>query len=433
MNPEGLALFPFVKGTLHSFYKDFDLTLGDQTTYLLKLTLEEDSRKQRTLGFITADEQLAIFERIGGRYKKDVVEKEIAGFSLSEALKNWSAKFSEPVLVYQPRLDSLFIGLAPWDKRLHTLAMTGVLNDLVLTEAEAKSWGVSSLKILEGANGFFDVDLFCRMFPILPEIQPAVKPPKGEWILAWSEEFDGRSLNSENWAITVDAWGGGNNELQFYTARRKNIRVENGHLVLEAHREDYTAHDPHSGVTQTREYTSGKITTKERVSWQYGKIEVRAQLPAGQGLWPAVWMLPEGTVYGSDWAANGEIDIVETLGQEPAKIYSNIQYGGAWPNQQNSSETFTLSDGTDFAQAFHTFAIEWEEGEIRWYVDDELYATKTEWYSEIGRYPAPFDQPFYLIMNLAIGGDWPLPPDATTPMPGQVLVDSIKIYQRAPS
>jgi beta-glucanase (GH16 family) len=243
-----------------------------------------------------------------------------------------------------------------------------------------------------------------------------------KWQLVWRDEFEGKSLDYSRWGVEFNALGGGNQELQFYSDRKENVRVEKGHLVLEARRDNY------AGLGTQREYSSGRVRTKHRGDWKYGRVEVRAKLPKGQGMWPAIWMMPTEEQYGS-WAASGEIDIMEMQGHAPNKVFGTLHYGARWPDNTHTGDTYTLKQG-DFSQEFHTFAIEWEEGEIRWYVDGEHYQTQTKWSSTGGAFPAPFDQPFHLILNLAVGGRWVGPPDATTTFPQQLRVDYVRVYQQ---
>ena len=242
-----------------------------------------------------------------------------------------------------------------------------------------------------------------------------------EWKLVWSDEFTGSSLDYSKWECEVNAFGGGNHELQIYTDRPKNVRVENGLLILEAHRDNAELYGT------SREFSSGRIRTKHRGDWKYAKAEVRAKLPAGRGLWSAIWMLPTEHVYGP-WARSGEIDIMEAKGQEPNKIWGTLHYGDRWPDNSHSGETSTLPQG-GFDQDFHTFGVEWEEGEIRWYVDGKLWQTQTKWHSGGGEFPAPFDQEFHLLLNLAVGGGFLGPPDDSTPFPSQMQVDWVRIYK----
>lgn len=243
-----------------------------------------------------------------------------------------------------------------------------------------------------------------------------------EWKLIWQDEFEGKSLNYQQWETEVNAFGGGNQELQIYTDRPQNVRVEDGHLVLEAHRDN-------AGIAGTvREYSSGRIRSKHRGDWKYGRFEIRAKLPAGQGLWPAIWMLPTDEKYGT-WASSGEIDIMEFKGQEPKTVLGTLHYGGQWPNNAYSGDKIELKQGS-FTEDFHTFAIEWEAGVIRWYVDGKLYQTQTKWHSAGAEFPAPFDQRFHLVMNLSVGGQFVGNPNAETQFPAQFVVDYVRVYQK---
>lgn len=244
------------------------------------------------------------------------------------------------------------------------------------------------------------------------------------WKLAWADEFDGPQLDFTKWAVEENAHGGGNNELQVFLDRPENVRLENGQLVLEARKETYSL------AGQTRQFTSARLRTKHRADWTYCRVEVRAKLPRGRGIWPAIWMLPTHEKYGP-WAASGEIDIAEVIGHEPHQVHGTIHFGGKWPRQQSAGKPYALRQGT-FADDFHVFAVEWERDAFRWYVDGQLVSTQTKWRSEGGPFPAPFDQPFHLLLNLSVGGNWPGPPDATTVFPARMLVDYVRVYQRTP-
>ena len=240
--------------------------------------------------------------------------------------------------------------------------------------------------------------------------------------LAWSDEFYLPSINSANWTHQIMG-DGGNLELQYYTARPVNSRVEDGRLVIEAHREDYQVGG------QTYRFTSARLRTAGKQDFLYGKIEARIKLPRGTGLWPAFWMMPTDNVYGG-WAASGEIDIMESA-NDMYIIGGTIHYGGEWPDNVYSGNTY--SNGMDFSADYHIYSIEWEPDVIRWYVDSILYSTKTSWWSSGGEYPAPFNQRFHIILNLAVGGtytgiyDWR---DVTTDLPQQMLVDWVRVYQK---
>lgn len=224
--------------------------------------------------------------------------------------------------------------------------------------------------------------------------------------LIWSDEFDGTVPDPEKWSYELGNWkldasgnfitsGWGNNEQQFYTDR--NAIVHDGILTIAARHEDYM--DPVQG---SYSYTSARLSSQYKFSTCGGRIEVRARCDAGKSLWPAIWMLPEDSAYGG-WAASGEIDIMEGWGSTPEKICGTIHFGDVWPNNTYLTENYNFPAG-DSAENWHIYAVEWERDKICWYVDDTLYSTQTEWYSEGRAYPAPFNQNFYLILNLAVGG-----------------------------
>lgn len=241
--------------------------------------------------------------------------------------------------------------------------------------------------------------------------------------LLWSDEFEGDELDTSKWSYMYGTGeqfglvGWGNNELQYYTDRPENIYVRDGKLHIRAKEEE------HGGM----DYTSARIRSLDKGDWRYGRFEVRAKLPEGQGIWPAVWMMPSHDVYGG-WAASGEIDIMELVGHRPDVVHGTLHYGGAWPDNTSSGSSYRLDSGT-FSDDFHVFALEWEEGEMRWYVDGEHYQTQTSWYTEGYAFPAPFDQPFHLLLNVAVGGDWPGSPDATTEFPQEMVIDYVRVYQ----
>ncbi|GAA0358174.1 hypothetical protein GCM10008932_08610 [Alkalibacterium iburiense] len=249
-----------------------------------------------------------------------------------------------------------------------------------------------------------------------------------DWSLVWEDEFDGDSLDLSKWRYDIgnympsgDEWvaGWGNEESQYY--QEDNVRVEDGRLIIEAREE--TVSDEHG----TYDYTSGKILTDGRFSQRYGRFEASMKLPEGQGFWPAFWMMPQDDVYGG-WAASGEIDIMENRGDHPDTVGAAIHYGGEWPGNTHSAGEYRFPEGRDITD-FNLYSIEWEPGEIRWYVNDDLYYRTSEWHSDNGEYPAPFDQEFYLILNLAVGGWYGLEPDESTPLPSQVEVDYVRVYE----
>lgn len=242
------------------------------------------------------------------------------------------------------------------------------------------------------------------------------------WRLVWSDEFDGAAIDRNKWDFDVDCWGGGNNERQCYTDRRRNAAVMDGKLVITARKEKASgpafplAQRGEAGkanARQAREFTSARLVTRGKAAWTYGKIEVRAKLPQGQGTWPAIWMLPEGHPYGT-WAASGEIDILEAVnlgvhcdscvGGVENRILGTLHFGGVWPKNAHKSNEIALPGKLD---DFHVFGIVWEKGRIVWTVDGRPYATQVagDWHTSGSADPAaPFDRPFHLILNLAVGG-----------------------------
>jgi len=258
----------------------------------------------------------------------------------------------------------------------------------------------------------------------VPTISPSA--PKEEWHLVWSDEFDGSEINMDNWSYDDPTNGRWNSEIQSYT--QNNAFIEDGSLIIEARKEDIT--EPSGG---TYNYSSAKMITKGKQSWKYGKFEIRAKMPTGQGIWPAIWMMPEDEPFYGIWPKCGEIDIMELLGHIPNKLHGTLHFGE--PHKE-SQGTYFLPEGQSFGDDYHVYAIEWEPGEIRWYIDGELYHIENDWYSrdqylaDDYTYPAPFDQNFFLIMNISVGGSWPGYPDETTVFPQQMAVDYVRVYQK---
>ncbi|CAM3795476.1 carbohydrate binding domain-containing protein [Cohnella lubricantis] len=250
-------------------------------------------------------------------------------------------------------------------------------------------------------------------------------PGEDPWTLVWSDEFNDTTIDPSKWTYDIGngSGGWGNNELEYYTDRPENVKEENGNLVITARKESYEGFG----------YTSTRIKTKDLFSQKYGKFEIRAMLPTGKGYWPAIWMLPQDDAYGT-WAASGEIDIMENKGSEPATVSGTIHYGQQWPNNMYSGESYPLPNGST-VEDYHTYSLEWEPGELRWYVDGVLYSTKNDWYSKSlnqpanNTYPAPFDQPFFLLMNVAIGGNFDGNPIDSTVFPQSMAVDYVRVYE----
>lgn len=246
----------------------------------------------------------------------------------------------------------------------------------------------------------------------------------GKWTLVWSDEFngpDGSMPDPSKWSIVKDGSGFGNHELEYYTDRPANVHQEKGNLVITARKEGYTGQD---GVT--REYTSARLETAGHFQQEYGRYEARIKIPNGQGIWPAFWMLGSdiGTV---GWPACGEIDIMENVGFEPSKIHGTL-HGPQYSGDNPLTGAYTRPGLAAFSDAFHVFAVEWEPQVIRFYVDNILYETQT-----IDSIPShkhwAFDHPFFLLLNVAVGGQWPGNPDASTSFPTSMLVDYVRVYK----
>ena len=270
------------------------------------------------------------------------------------------------------------------------------------------------------------------------------------WKLVWSDEFnapDGSPPDPKKWTydIGVGGNGWGNNELEYYTNSPRNVSIHNGDLVITAIKERYTGPDvplpKRSGnqgagsvTTQTtgqitREYSSARLKSQGLFAQAYGRFEARIKIPRGQGMWPAFWMLGDD-IDKVEWPRSGEIDIMENIGKEPSKVHASIHGPGPKsPATDDITGTYMLPNGERFADAFHVFALEWEPNAIRFYVDDHLYETDTP--DDMPHHMGwVFDHPFFLLLNLAIGGDWPGGPDASTQFPQKMLVDYVRVYAR---
>jgi beta-glucanase (GH16 family) len=242
--------------------------------------------------------------------------------------------------------------------------------------------------------------------------------------LVWSDEFngpEGSAPDPAKWIAVHNGSGYENNELEYYTSRPMNVREENGSLVITARREAYTGPD---GIS--RAFTSGRIESRGRFELKYGRIEARIKIPKGKGIWPAFWML--GSDYDKiGWPACGEIDIMENVGFEPSTIHGSL-HGPGYSGSNPLGGKYTLPHQERFGDGYHVFAIEWEPRQIRFYVDDILYETRTPGDVPPGNHWA-FDHPFYIVLNLAVGGYWPGAPDETTRFPLRMLVDYVRVYR----
>jgi beta-glucanase (GH16 family) len=239
------------------------------------------------------------------------------------------------------------------------------------------------------------------------------------YTLAWSDEFNNTSLDAAAWSAESGdgcpgLCGWGNNELQYYTAPPNNLFFQDGKMFIEAKAETFGG----------KNYTSARIKTQGKKTFKYGRIDVRAILPKGNGIWPAFWLLPQDNVYGG-WPKSGEIDMMELKGGEPAKVLGTLHYGPG-PGSTYISRNYSLS-GSTFNDQFHVFSLEWKQDQIKWYIDDILFSTINK--ADLGSNNYPFNEFFYFIINLAVGGNFPGAPDANTLFPQWLIVDYIRVYQ----
>jgi beta-glucanase (GH16 family) len=246
--------------------------------------------------------------------------------------------------------------------------------------------------------------------------------PYGNWNIVWSDEFNGSSL-SNIWSYDTGGGGWGNNELEYYTSRAQNVYVTNGLLNIVGLEQSYGGEN----------YTSARIKTLGSFSFLYGRIAFRVKVPGGAGLWPACWLMPENSVYGP-WAASGEIDVMESTGALPDNVIGTIHYGGPYPDTaQSGGPSYNYIPGTALTN-FNVYLLDWTTNAISWYINGWRYETQTNWWSSsntnntaLNPYPAPFNQPFYIIMNLAIGGSYGGAVDNSS-FPADLQIDYVRLY-----
>ncbi|HST51066.1 MAG TPA: glycoside hydrolase family 16 protein [Pyrinomonadaceae bacterium] len=246
------------------------------------------------------------------------------------------------------------------------------------------------------------------------------------WSLVWDDEFDGANgagVDPSKWTAETGGGGWGNNELETYTSRTQNAFLSNGSLNIKAIKETFKGTD---GIT--RDYTSARLKTQAKFEQAYGRFEARVKIPYGQGLWPAFWMLGDD-ISTSGWPTCGEIDIMENIGREPSTVHGTM-HGPGYSGANGIGAAYALPAGKNFSDDFHTFSVEWEPNVARFYVDGILYKTTTP-----ANLPAGarwvFDHPFFIILNVAVGGTWPGSPDQTTVFPQTMQVDYVRVYQRS--
>ncbi len=245
------------------------------------------------------------------------------------------------------------------------------------------------------------------------------------WTLVWSDEFDGgdgSAPDSRKWTYDLGGSGWGNNELESYTSRSQNVSIEDGKLAITALKETYTGPDG-----ALKNYTSARLKTLGLFSQEYGRFEARIKIPYGQGLWPAFWIMGDD-IAKDGWPACGEIDIMENIGKEPSTNHGSM-HGPGYSGGEALTTVFKLSSGQQFSDSFHVFAIEWEPNIVHFYVDNYLYSSFTS--ADVpGGKPWVFNHRFFIILNVAVGGDWPGPPDGSTVFPQAMLVDYVRVYKR---
>jgi beta-glucanase (GH16 family) len=234
--------------------------------------------------------------------------------------------------------------------------------------------------------------------------------------LVWSDEFSESSLDMSTWNQEVGngSGGWGNNELEFYTASPGNIFISNGNLIIEARKE----------TVDRFNYTSGRMTTQGKKYFKFGRIDIRAKLPVGKGIWPALWML--GTnITSVGWPACGETDIMELIGTNPSLVYGTLHWSNSGSHASKGAN-FSLLTG-DYSKQFHVFSIIWKQDDITWYVDDQKYLEVSA--TDIGASNYPFNANQFLIFNVAVGGNWPGSPDNNTEFPERMFVDYVRVFQ----
>jgi len=241
-----------------------------------------------------------------------------------------------------------------------------------------------------------------------------------DWQLTWAEEFKEGPINEDNWTFEMGngcnqgLCGWGNQELQSYTDDPMNARIEADNLIIEAHK------------TGNASYSSARMITKGKQTFRFGRIDIRAQLPKGQGIWPALWMLGKN-IDQVGWPACGEIDIMELVGHEPEVTHGTAHFGPPSPNNKFIGSPFNAK-GPDFSETYHVFTLVWNPGSIYWYVDDVLFHEINTDILAGSAYP--FNQEFFFIFNVAVGGLWPGAPDETTVFPQQMKVDYVRVFEK---
>ena len=259
--------------------------------------------------------------------------------------------------------------------------------------------------------------------PKSSEKQPVVNEwDKEGWALVWNDEFDGPALNLEKWSYEIGGHGWGNNELQYYSDDDSTAFIQDGKLVIRA---DLVPQGTGSS-DNLRYFSSARLRTSGKGDWRYGRIEVKAKLALGQGIWPAIWMLPTEWMYGG-WPESGEIDIMEHVGYDPGRVHGSI-HTGSYNHKINTQRGGSkLLD--KISSKFYVYAIEWYEDRIDFLIDDSKYFSfQNDGKNDFNTWP--FNQRFHLLINIAVGGDWPGSPDETTQFPTEMEVEYVRVYEK---
>ena len=265
--------------------------------------------------------------------------------------------------------------------------------------------------------------LFAVIFAITGRHLKAAAAEGPQSKLVWSDEFNGTAgslPDSSKWTMVTGGGGYGNHELESYTNRPENVQQRDGNLVITARRESFTGPDKIQ-----RDYTSARLQTKGHFAQAYGRFEARMQLPSGKGIWPAFWLLGDN-VDTAHWPACGEIDVLETIG-DPHVMYSTL-HGPGYSGGKAISAQFPLPTGQAVDDGFHVYAVEWAPERIRFFFDDHLIVERTPKDLPVGAQWV-YDHPFFILLNLAVGGDWPGPPNEHTVFPQRLLVDYVRVYE----
>ncbi|MEU9439831.1 family 16 glycosylhydrolase [Streptomyces sp. NPDC048304] len=280
----------------------------------------------------------------------------------------------------------------------------------------ARRWSLGGLAVLLSAA------LACAI--LINTSDSATNRANAATTMTWSDDFDGAAGSAPSpskWTLETGGGGNGNHELQYYTNSTDNAALDgNGNLVITARKNTDPGLQCWYGTCQ---YTSARLNTARAFTQKYGHFESRIKIPRGQGVWPAFWML--GDDLGSaGWPNSGEIDVMENVGKEPGTVHGTI-HGPGYSGSAGLGAAYTLPNGKAFADDFHVFAVDWSPSAITWSVDGQVYETRTP--ADVGGNKWVFDHPFFIILNFAVGGDWPGSPDSGTSFPQTMTVDYVHV------